>query len=66
MQAFNATEYIGTYPLEGSLGQNNFNGQIDEVAIFKSTLSSNQVYSVFQSALGQAVPPGSLGYIGGK
>jgi hypothetical protein len=54
---FNATEYIGTYPLEGALGNNNFNGNIDEVAIFNSTLSSNQVYSLYESALGQAVPP---------
>jgi len=54
---FNATEYIGTYPLEGPLGNHNFNGNIDEVAIFNSTLSSNQVYSLYQSALGQVVPP---------
>lgn len=54
---FNATEYIGTYPLEGALGNNNFNGNIDEVAIFNSTLSSNQVYSLYESALGQPVPP---------
>ncbi|MGA2246953.1 MAG: LamG-like jellyroll fold domain-containing protein [Verrucomicrobiota bacterium] len=55
---FNATEYIGTYPLEGPLGNNNFNGSIDEVAIFSSTLSSNQVYSLYESALGQdLVPP---------
>ncbi len=51
---FNAPVYIGYYPLEGGA---NFNGYIDEVAIFKSTLSSNQVYSLYQAALGQAVPP---------
>ncbi|HWD91576.1 MAG TPA: LamG-like jellyroll fold domain-containing protein [Verrucomicrobiae bacterium] len=55
--AFNATEYIGTYPLEGT---NTFNGFIDEVAIFKSTLSSNQVYGLYQSALGQSVVPPAL------
>jgi hypothetical protein len=43
--------------LEGPLGNHNFNGNIDEVAIFNSTLSSDQVYSLYQSALGQVVPP---------
>lgn len=57
---FNATEYIGTYPLEAPLGDNNFSGYIDEVAIFNSTLSSNQVYSLYESALGQDVVPPAL------
>jgi hypothetical protein len=58
-QAFDATEYIGNYPQgESSPGANNFNGQIDEVAIFKSALSSNQINALFASGLGQeTVPP---------
>jgi hypothetical protein len=57
-QAFNATEYIGNYPQsEQSPGDNNFNGAIDEVAIFKSTLSSNQVSALFASGIGQDVVP---------
>jgi hypothetical protein len=55
--AFNAPECIGYYPLEGGA---NFNGNIDEVAIFKSTLSSNQVYSLYESALGQNIVPPAL------
>lgn len=68
VQAFNATEYIGTYPLEGSLGNNNFNGNIDEVAIFKSTLSSNQVYTLYASATGVPPPssPIAISRIGGN
>jgi hypothetical protein len=55
--AFNAPEYIGYYPLEGGTS---FNGNIDEAAIFKSTLSSNQVYSLYESALGQNIVPPAL------
>lgn len=70
VQAFDATEYIGTYPLEGALGNNNFNGQIDEVAIFTSTLSSNQVYALYASGLNQMVnqPPSpiTLTVVGGN
>ncbi len=54
---FNSTGYIGTYPLEGALGNHNFNGNIDEVAVFNSTLSADQVNALYQSALGQPVPP---------
>jgi hypothetical protein len=54
---FNAPEYIGAFPSGGAIGNNNFNGNIDEVAIFDSTLSSNQVYALYESALGQPVPP---------
>lgn len=57
---FNATGYIGTYPLEGALGNNNFNGYIDEVAIFNSTLSADQVSALYDSALGQSVVPPTL------
>jgi hypothetical protein len=57
---FNTTGYIGTYPLEGALGNNNFNGYIDEVAIFKSTLSADQVNALYESALGQDVVPPAL------
>jgi hypothetical protein len=41
-------------------GGANFNGYIDEVAIFNSTLSSNQVYSLYESALGQNIVPPAL------
>ncbi len=57
---FNATEYIGTYPLEAPLGRNNFFGYIDEVAIFKSTLSSNQVAVLYGSALNVQPPPSPI------
>jgi hypothetical protein len=50
-QLFNATEYIGTYPLEGNLGNNNFNGNIDEVAVFDSTLSQSQIMRLYDAAL---------------
>lgn len=52
---FNGVGYIGTYPFEGFLGKNNFTGNIDEVAIFNSTLSANQVNSLYESALGNHV-----------
>ena len=57
VQAFNATEYIGTYPLEGNLGVNNFIGNIDELAIFKSALSSYQVQALYDYAAGIQPPP---------
>lgn len=50
---FNATEYIGTYPLEGPLGNNNFNGYIDEVAVFNSTLSQTQILNLYGAAMGR-------------
>jgi len=56
-QLFNATEYIGTYPSEGDLGQNNFAGNIDEVAIFNSTLSQNQILGLYNAAV--TIPPPS-------
>jgi hypothetical protein len=57
-QAFDATEYIGNYPQgEQSPGDNNFNGNIDEVAIFASTLSQSQILGLFNAALGISPPP---------
>jgi len=63
-QLFNATEYIGTYPLEGPIGNNNFNGNIDEVAVFNSTLSQKQISTLYASALGQV--PLTISRVGGN
>lgn len=59
---FNGTEYIGTYPLEQKFGDDNFVGYIDEVAIFKSTLSSNQIYSLYGCAKGVQPPATPVSY----
>lgn len=70
-QAFDATEYIGNYPQEEqSPGDNNFNGNIDEVAIFKSTLSQNQIMGLYDAALNIVPPPPpapiTIGEVGGN
>jgi len=54
---FNGTEYIGTYPEEGALGNNNFVGNIDEVAIFPSTLSPYQIMALYDAGLNIVLPP---------
>jgi hypothetical protein len=63
MQSFNANLYIGDDPrlTDGSLV---FDGRIDNVAVFNETLSSSQIQSLYNAALGnpglqiQAVPGG--------
>jgi hypothetical protein len=54
---FNATEYIGTYPEDASLGYNNFDGNIDEVAIFASTLYQYQIQGLYDASMNINPPP---------
>jgi hypothetical protein len=55
---FNNPEYIGSNPDE-SFGSANFNGSIGEVAVFNQTLSSNQLQTLYNAALG-ILPPVNL------
>jgi hypothetical protein len=48
-------EFIGTNP-DGTSGQRNFNGAVDEVAIFNRAMGSNDLQTLYNAALG-VVPP---------
>ncbi|HEX3718498.1 MAG TPA: immunoglobulin domain-containing protein [Verrucomicrobiae bacterium] len=52
---FNNPEYIGSDPNGGPSGSQNFNGIIDSVAVFPQTMTSNQIWTLYDAALG--VPP---------
>jgi hypothetical protein len=58
---FNNPEYIGTEPSSAD----SFNGSIGAVAVFNQTLSSNQLQTLYNAALGIPPPPtleiGSVG-----
>ena len=49
-------EFIGTNP-DGTSGQRNFNGAVDEVAIFNRAMGSNDLQTLYNAALGVAPPP---------
>ncbi|MGO8701993.1 MAG: LamG-like jellyroll fold domain-containing protein [Limisphaerales bacterium] len=53
---FNNPEYIGTEPSSAT----SFNGAIGAVAVFSQTLTSNQLQTLYNAALG-ALPPVTLG-----
>jgi hypothetical protein len=56
---FNVPAYIGTDPTYLS-GKLNFNGLIDEVAIFKKALQQSELQAIYDAALG-VVAPVSIG-----
>jgi hypothetical protein len=58
VMAFATSEYIGTDYGDTS-GARNFDGAIDEVAVFKKALSQAQLQTIFNAALG-TLPPVSL------
>jgi hypothetical protein len=54
-EAFNANTLIGGDSWDGGSGIRSFDGLIDEVAIFKSSLSAWQILDLFDSAIGRTV-----------
>ncbi|HZM04062.1 MAG TPA: immunoglobulin domain-containing protein [Candidatus Saccharimonadales bacterium] len=56
---FNNPEYIGSDPNGGSFGSQNFNGTISDVAVFNQTMSSDQLTTLYNAALG-VLPPLNL------
>jgi hypothetical protein len=56
---FNNAEYIGSDPNGSPFGGENFTGSIAAVAVFKQTLSSNQLQTLYNAALG-VLPPVNL------
>jgi hypothetical protein len=58
VMAFATSEYIGTDYGDTS-GARNFDGAIDEVAVFKKALSQDQLQTIFNAALG-ILPPVEL------
>jgi hypothetical protein len=58
VMSFNTPEYIGTNP-DGPLGTRNFNGTIDEVAVFNRALGSNDLQVLYDASLG-LLPPVQL------
>ncbi len=59
-EAFNATTYIGDDPADGGNGGRDFNGYIDEVAVFKSSLSKSQIFNLYSNSVSHAPVPGVL------
>jgi hypothetical protein len=55
VMSIDTPEYIGTNP-DGSSGERNFNGAIDEVAVFNRAMSSNELQALYNAALG-ILPP---------
>lgn len=53
VQSFNDTLYIGADPNHGN-GSGNFNGYIDEVAVFNKSLSQDQLLQLFAASQGKA------------
>jgi hypothetical protein len=58
VMGFDTPEYIGTNP-DGTSGQRNFYGTIDEVAVFNRAMGSNDLQALYSAALG-ALPPVQL------
>ena len=58
VMGFETPEYIGTNP-DGISGQRNFNGVIDEVAVFNRPLAANDLQTLYNAALG-TLPPVTL------
>jgi hypothetical protein len=59
VMAFNNPEYIGSDPNGAPFGEENFNGSIAAVAVFNQTMSSNQLQTLYNAALG-VLPPVNL------
>jgi hypothetical protein len=57
---FSNLEYIGSDPNGAPLGQENFYGAISSAAVFNQTLTSNQLQTLYNAALG-VPPPINLG-----
>lgn len=55
---FETPEFIGTNP-DGTSGQRNFYGAIDEVAVFNRAMGSNDLQALYNAALG-TLPPVNL------
>lgn len=58
VMGFETPEYIGTNP-DGTSGQRNFYGKIDEVAVFNRAMGSNDLQTLYNAALG-ILPPVNL------
>jgi hypothetical protein len=56
VMSIDTPEFIGTNP-DGTSGQRNFNGAIDEVAIFNRAMGSNDLQVLYNAALGVLPPP---------
>jgi hypothetical protein len=54
---FNNPEYIGSDPNGGSFGGQNFTGMIDNVAVFNQTMTTDQLGTLYNAALGVYNPP---------
>jgi hypothetical protein len=54
--AFDVPEYIGT-DTDDPAGARNFNGTIDEVAVFNKALTQDQLQTIYNAALGILPPP---------
>jgi hypothetical protein len=55
VMGFDTPEYIGTNP-DGTSGTRNFYGAIDEVAVFKRAMGSNDLQTLYNAALGILSP----------
>ena len=58
VMGFETHGFIGTNP-DGTSGSRNFNGMIDEVAVFNRAMGSNELQVLYNAALGN-LPPVSL------
>jgi hypothetical protein len=56
VMAFDTPEYIGTDPGGATVGSGNFDGVIDEVAIFNRAMGSNDLQVLYDAALDLAQP----------